>query len=130
MNQVTLMGRLTRDPEIKYSNSETPIVVARYSLAVRRKKTKDDDQDADFIDIVAFNKQGEFARDHLKKGQLITVIGRIHQDRWLDSENIKHSRIEVIVRAQQAVGIKKEAEALEQDALKSDEIAAELQEKN
>lgn len=76
MNKVVLIGRLTRDPEIRYSNQQdgTQMAIARYSLAVDRKGK---DSGADFIGCVAFNKHGEFAEKYLKQGMKIGVIGRI-----------------------------------------------------
>ena len=76
MNKVVLIGRLTRDPEIRYYNQQdgTQMAIARYSLAVDRKGK---DSGADFIGCVAFNKHGEFAEKYLKQGMKIGVIGRI-----------------------------------------------------
>ena len=74
MNKVTLMGRLTKDPDVRYAQNENSTCVARYSLAVdRRGKEKE----ADFINCVAFGKSGEFAEKYLKKGTKILVSGRI-----------------------------------------------------
>ena len=74
MNKVSLMGRLTKDPDVRYSQGENSICIARYNLAVdRRGKEKE----ADFISCVAFGKSGEFAEKYLKKGMKIAVSGRI-----------------------------------------------------
>ena len=69
MNKVILMGRLTRDPEVRYSQGETPLAIARYSLAVDRRQSRNnpDGQTADFINCVAFGRQGEFAEKYLNK---------------------------------------------------------------
>ena len=79
MNKVILMGRLTRDPEVRYSQSDNTLAVARYTLAVDRRSSKKDanEQNADFISIVAFGKSGEFAEKYLRKGMKICVSGRI-----------------------------------------------------
>ena len=81
MNKVILMGRLTRDPEVRYSQAAEPLAIARYTLAVdRRFKSRSEngnEQTADFISCVAFGKQGEFAEKYLKKGTKIAVAGRI-----------------------------------------------------
>lgn len=77
MNKAILMGRLTKDPEVKYSQSNEPMAIARYSLAVNRRFKRDGEPDADFINVVAFGKQGEFAEKYLQKGKQICVVGSI-----------------------------------------------------
>ena len=78
MNKVILMGRLVRDPEVRYSQGETSTAVARYTLAVdRRFRREGDQQTADFIGCVAFGRAGEFAEKYLRKGTKILVTGRI-----------------------------------------------------
>lgn len=67
MNKVILMGRLTRDPEVRYSQGSEPLAVARYTLAVNRRFKRQGDQDADFIGCVAFGKTGEFAEKYFKR---------------------------------------------------------------
>lgn len=74
MNKVILIGRVTADPTVRYSDGETPCAVARYSIAVNRRTKKDE---ADFIRCVALGKQGEFAEKYLRKGMKIAVTGRI-----------------------------------------------------
>ena len=103
MNKVVLMGRLTRDPEVRYSRSETPMAITRYTLAVKNY-SKNNEQNTDFIDIIAFNKQGEFAEKYLKKGNMVVVSGRLHQEKWEDEEKGRHSKIEVVVDEQQFAG--------------------------
>lgn len=77
MNKVILTGRLTKDPEVRYSQGENATCVARYTLASDRKYSKADDKQTDFINCVAFGKSGEFAEKYLKKGTKILVTGRI-----------------------------------------------------
>lgn len=77
MNKVILSGRLTKDPEVRYSQGENATCVARYTLASDRKYSKADDKQTDFINCVAFGKSGEFAEKYLKKGIKILVVGRI-----------------------------------------------------
>ncbi|MCR4956956.1 MAG: single-stranded DNA-binding protein [Lachnospiraceae bacterium] len=77
MNKVILMGRLTRDPEVRYSQGEQSTAVARYTLAVDRRFKRDGDQSADFIQCVAFGRSGEFAEKYFHKGTKIVVEGRI-----------------------------------------------------
>lgn len=78
MNKVILMGRLTRDPEVRYSQGTESIAIARYTLAVDRgRKDKDGNSQADFISCVALGKNGEFAEKYLKKGMKVAIEGRI-----------------------------------------------------
>ena len=77
MNKVILSGRLTKDPEVRYSQGDNPTCIARYTLASDRKYSKADDKQTDFINCVAFGKSGEFAEKYLKKGTKILVVGRI-----------------------------------------------------
>mgnify|MGYP000408568607 CR=1 FL=1 len=75
MNKVILMGRLTRNPDVRYSQGEKATCVARYTLAVNRRFRREGDQDADFINCVAFGRQGEFAEKYLKQGTKIVISG-------------------------------------------------------
>lgn len=76
MNKVILMGRLVRDPEVRYSQGNNPMAIARYTLAVDRKFKRDGEPNADFINCIAFGKNGEFAEKYLHKGIKILVEGR------------------------------------------------------
>ena len=100
MNKVILMGRLTRDPEVRYSQSSEPVAVARYTLAVNRRFKRKDEPEADFIPCVALGKSGEFAEKHFRKGQLVGVIGRLQVRSWEDKEGKKHWTTEVIIEEQ------------------------------
>lgn len=100
MNKVILMGRLTRDPEVRYSQGSEPVAVARYTLAVNRRFKRKDEPEADFIPCVAFGKIGEFAEKHFRKGQLVGVIGRLQVRSWEDKEGKKHWTTEVIIEEQ------------------------------
>ena len=84
MNKVILMGRLTRDPEVRYSQGERSMAIARYTLAVdrrgRRSQDGDQGQTADFINIVAFDRAGEFAEKYFRQGMRVLVSGRIQTD--------------------------------------------------
>ena len=77
MNKVVLMGRLTRNPNVSYSQGERATCVARYTLAVNRRFKRDGEPDADFINCVAFGRQGEFAEKYLKQGTKVVISGRI-----------------------------------------------------
>ncbi len=100
MNKVILMGRLTRDPEVRYSQGEQPIAVARYTLAVDRRFTRHDDpnaQTADFIGCIAFGKSGEFAEKYLHKGTKICVTGRIQTGSYTNKDGVKVYTTDVVV---------------------------------
>ena len=77
MNKVILMGRLTRDPDIRYSQGEKATCIARYTLAVDRRFKREGEQSADFISCVAFGKSGEFVEKYLHKGTKISIAGRL-----------------------------------------------------
>lgn len=76
MNKIILMGRLTKDPEVRYSQGNNPMAIARYTLAVDRKFKRDGEPNADFINCIAFGKNGEFAEKYLRKGIKILIEGR------------------------------------------------------
>jgi single-strand binding protein len=98
MNKAILMGRLTRDPEIRYSQSDSNMAIARFSLAVdRRYKKQGDETTADFFNCTAFGKQGEFVEKYLKKGTKIVVIGRIQNDNYTNKEGQKVYSVQIMV---------------------------------
>lgn len=87
MNKVILMGRLVRDPDIRCGQGQQPMAIARYTLAVDRRFKKDGEQSADFINCVAFGKNGEFAEKYLKKGTKIVVTGHIQTGSYIHKES-------------------------------------------
>ena len=96
MNKVILMGRLTRDPEVRYTQTNNTLV-ASFSLAVNRRFViQGEERQADFINIVAWGKQGEFCSKYFKKGQQVGIIGRIQTRNWEDDKGQKHYVTEVI----------------------------------
>ena len=102
MNKVILMGRLTKDPEIRYSqgaNGNTAI--ARYSLAVDRKFKQEGQPNADFINCIAFGKLGEFAEKYLHKGTKIVVVGRIETGSYTNKDGQKVYTTDVVVEEQE-----------------------------
>lgn len=102
MNKVILMGRLTKDPEVRYSRGETPLAIARYTLAVdRRFNRNNEEQSADFISCVAFGKSGEFAEKYFHKGIKITVSGRIQTGSYTNKDGQKVYTTEVVVEEQE-----------------------------
>ncbi len=102
MNKVILMGRLTRDPEVRYSQGEQATAVARYTLAVDRRFKRDGDQQtADFINCVAFGRSGEFAEKYFHKGIKIAVTGRIQTGSYTNQEGQKVYTTDVVVEEQE-----------------------------
>ncbi|MBD5528904.1 MAG: single-stranded DNA-binding protein [Lachnospiraceae bacterium] len=100
MNKVILMGRLTRDPEVRYSQGESPLAIARYTLAVDRRQSRNnngEEQTADFINCVAFGRTGEFAERYLRKGTKIAVTGRIQTGSYTNKDGVKVYTTEVVV---------------------------------
>ena len=101
MNTVALMGRLVRDPDVRYSQGDKPLCTARYTLAVDRRVKRDDGQTADFISCVAFGKVGENAEKYLKKGTKIAVTGRIQTGSYINKDGQKVYTTDVIVENQE-----------------------------
>lgn len=99
MNKVILMGRLVRSPEVRYSQGAEPIAVARYTLAVNRRFKRKNEPEADFIPCVAFGKAGEFAEKYFKKGQLVSIVGRLQVRSW-DKDGERRWSTDVIVEEQ------------------------------
>lgn len=97
MNKVILMGRLTRDPEVRYSQGENSLAIARFTLAVDRRFKRQGEQDADFISCVSFGKTAEFAEKYLKQGTKIAVTGRIQTGSYTNKEGQKVYTTEVVV---------------------------------
>lgn len=97
MNKLFLMGRLTRDPEIRYGQGENQMAVARFSLAVdRRFKRAGDTASADFFNCTAFGKQAEFAERYLKQGSKILLAGRVQNDHYTNRDGQKVFSVQVI----------------------------------
>lgn len=98
MNKVILMGRLTRDLEVRYSQTDSNMVIAKFSLAVdRRFKKQGDTLTADFFNCTAFGKQAEFVEKYLKKGTKVVVIGRIQNDNYTNKEGQKVYSVQIMV---------------------------------
>lgn len=103
MNRAILMGRLTRDPEVRYSQGARSMAIARYTLAVDRRgrRNRDGDQTADFINIVAFDRAGEFAEKYFRQGMRVLVSGRIQTGSYTNKEGQKVYTMEVVVDDQE-----------------------------
>ena len=98
MNKVILMGRLTRDPEIRYSQGDSQLAIGKFSIAVDRKfKKQGDTVTADFFNCTAFGKQAEFVEKYLKQGTKIVVIGRIQNDNYTNKEGQKVYSVQIMV---------------------------------
>lgn len=96
MNKLILMGRLVRDPEVRYSQGEKPMAVARYTLAVPRKYKNNGREESDFISCVSFGKVGEFVEKYLHKGTKIVVCGRIQTGSYTNKEGNKVYTTDVV----------------------------------
>ena len=103
MNKCMLIGRLTRDPEVRYTQGDNAMAIARYSLAVDRRFKRDGEPDADFINCVAFGKAGEFAEKYLKKGTKIAVVGRIQTGSYTNKDGQKVYTTDIVVEEQEFV---------------------------
>lgn len=101
MNKVILIGRLTRDPEVRCSDENEKMCIARYTLAVDRKIKQEGQQSADFIGCVAFGKSAEFAEKYLRQGTKIAVTGRIQTGSYTNREGRKIYKTDVVVEEQE-----------------------------
>ena len=101
MNKVVLMGRLTRDPEIRYSRGENQMAIARYTLAVDRRFQRDGEATADFISCVAFGKGAEFAEKYFRQGMKILITGRIQTGSYTNRDGNKVYTTDVVVEEQE-----------------------------
>ena len=101
MNKVILMGRLTRDPEVRYGAGENSTAVARYTIAVDRRFKRDGEQSADFIGCVAFGRNAEFAEKYLRQGTKIVLTGRIQTGSYTNRDGQKVYTTDIIVEEQE-----------------------------
>lgn len=112
MNKVILMGRLTRDPEVRYSQGENATAIARYNLAVdRRFKREGDTQTADFINCISFGKTAEFIEKYVFKGTKIAVEGRIQTGSYTNKDGNKVYTTDVVVEQVEFAGSKTDSES-------------------
>ena len=104
MNRVILMGRLTRDPDVRYSQGERAMAIARYTLAVDRRGRRNQDgneQTADFINCVAFDKAGEFAEKYFRQGMRVLISGRIQTGSYTNKDGVKVYTTDIVVEDQE-----------------------------
>ena len=111
MNKVVLMGRITRDPEIRYTQGENSMCIARYTLAVDRKFSKSkDEKETDFISCVAFGKAGEHAEKYFRKGTKLAVSGRIQTGSYTNKDGVKVYTTDVVIEEQEFAESKRSGE--------------------
>ena len=122
MNRVILMGRLTRDPEIRYSQGERSMTIAKYTLAVDRRgrRNQDNDQSADFINCVAFDRAGEFAEKYFRQGMRVLVSGRIQTGNYVNKDGQKVYTTDVILDDQEFADSKSAASNMGSDYAQPD----------
>ena len=111
MNKVILMGRLTKDPEVRYTQN-TNTLVASFSIAVNRRFARQgEERQADFFNVVAWNKTGEFCSKYFKKGQQVGIIGRLQTRTWDDQNGTKHYITEVVAEEAHFADSKRDGDA-------------------
>ena len=111
MNKVILMGRLTRDPEVRYSQGENALAITRYTLAVDRRFKRDGEATADFINCVVFGKSAEFAERYFRQGMRVAITGRIQTGSYTNKDGVKVYTTEVVVEEQEFAESKSASEA-------------------
>ena len=100
MNKVVLMGRLTRDPEVRYTEGDNPTTIARYTLAVDRKFKRDGEPTEDFIRCIVFGKAAEFTEKYLQRGIKVVISGRIQTGSYTNKEGVKVYTTDIVVEEQ------------------------------
>ena len=121
MNKAILMGRLTRDPEVRYSQTDSNMAIARFSLAVdRRYKKQGDETTADFFNCTAFGKQGEFVEKYLKKGTKVVVTGRIQNDNYTNKDGQKVYSVQIMVEEIEFAESKAAGQSQQNDSMPGD----------
>ena len=128
MNRAILMGRLTRDPEVRYSSGERSMAIARYTLAVDRgfKRGDSSEQNADFIPCVAFDKAGEFAERYFRQGMRVLVSGRIQTGSYTNKEGQKVYTTEVIIDTQEFADSKEAGDSSYKSSTRSSTSSASI----
>ena len=116
MNKVVLMGRLTRDPEVRYAKADSSLAIARYTLAVDRRFKREGEPEADFISCTVFGKSAEFAEKYFHQGIKIAISGRIQTGSYTNQEGQKIYTTEVIVEEQEFAESKAASERYHQQA--------------
>ena len=120
MNKVILMGRLTKNPDIRWTQGQEQKCTARYTLAVNRRYSKEGQQSADFISCVAFGRLAEFAEKYLKQGIKIVISGRIQTGSYTNREGVKVYTTDVVVEEQDFAESKRKEEQPQQQSFGKD----------
>ena len=97
MNKVLMIGRLTRDPEVRYSQGTNQMAIARFSIAVDRRWKREGEPDADFFNCTAFGKQAEFIEKYLHKGTKVLISGRIQNDNYTNKDGQKVYAVQIMI---------------------------------
>ena len=114
MNKVILIGRLTKDPEVRYTTTNNTLVCG-FSLAVNRRLAKEGEQQADFFNIVAWNKLGEFCSKYFVKGQQVAIVGRLQTRNYDDKDGKKIYVTEIVAEEAYFADTKKQDDFVKQD---------------
>ncbi len=96
MNKVILMGRLTRDPEVRYSQGQNSTAIAKFSIAVDRRFKRDGQPDTDFFNCTCFGRQAEFVEKYLQKGTKVVTVGSVQNDNY-EKDGVKHYSVQIMV---------------------------------
>ena len=97
MNKIILLGRLTKAPEVRYTQGQNAMAIGKFSLAVNRKYKRATDPEADFLNCTSFGKQAEFVEKYLKKGSKVLITGRVQNDNYTNKEGQKVYSIQIMV---------------------------------
>lgn len=116
MNKVIQIGCLTRDPDVRYSQAAEPMAVAKFSIAVNRKFKREGEPEADFFNVTAFGKLGQFVEKYLKKGTKIALTGKLQNNNYTDKNGVKRYEVQIIAEEIEFAGAKKEESGSAQEA--------------
>lgn len=97
MNKIILLGRLTKDPEVRYTQGQNTMAIGKFSLAVNRKYKRENEPEADFFNCTSFGKQAEFVEKYLKKGSKVLMSGRVQNDNYTNKEGQKVYSVQIMV---------------------------------
>jgi len=124
MNKVELLGRLTKEPELRYTSKNAP--VSSFSLAVDRRVKKENENNVDFFNIIAFGTLADICNKYLHKGSMIGIVGRIQNRTWDDDRGQKHYATDIIAEEMHFAGSNKnentEAEPIEAEVIQNDDL--------
>ena len=119
MNNVVMMGRLTKEPEVRMSNSGK--MIARYSLAVPKRFKKEGEKDADFFDCITFGGGAEFAEKYLRKGTKIVIVGELHNNVYTNKDGVEVRREQIVVTQHEFAESKAPQEKQEEKAVNTND---------